>query len=154
MVGATVATWVKVKTKTGLTSRPISHKHEGGAGFEKGQVITQSEYDTIKANRSEKVSTIKEYAAIATTKDPSPFEDVTFGTKKTKKERDAIKRQEIDNYKLEKKKIRDHQRKLEKMSPEDRRAYTKRMADFNVPLTSLITGHPDGWKDVPNPFLN
>ena len=55
MAGATVATWVKVRTKTGLTSRPISHKYEGGAGFEKGQTITQSEYNEIKANRSQKV---------------------------------------------------------------------------------------------------
>jgi len=54
MAGATIATWVKVRTKTGLTSRPISHKYEGGAGFEKGQVITQSEYNAIVANRKEK----------------------------------------------------------------------------------------------------
>jgi len=58
MAGATVATWVKVRTKTGLTSRPISHKYEGGAGFEKGQVITQSEYEAIKANRTEKTPTM------------------------------------------------------------------------------------------------
>jgi len=60
MAGATVATWVKVRTKTGLTSRPISHKYEGGANYEKGQVITQSEYNDIKANRGEKVSSLKE----------------------------------------------------------------------------------------------
>jgi hypothetical protein len=60
MAGATIATWVKVRTKTGLTSRPISHKYEGGANYAPGQTITQSEYDTIKANRGEKVSTMKE----------------------------------------------------------------------------------------------
>lgn len=54
MAGATVATWVKVRTKTGLTSRPISHKYEGGANYEKGQTITQSEYNAIVANRKEK----------------------------------------------------------------------------------------------------
>ena len=53
MAGATVATWVKVRTKSGLTARPISHKYEGGANYEKGQVITQSEYEAIKANRKE-----------------------------------------------------------------------------------------------------
>lgn len=54
MAGATVATWVKVRTKSGVTARPISHKYEGGADYEKGQIITQSEYEAIKANRTEK----------------------------------------------------------------------------------------------------
>lgn len=49
MAGTTVATWVKVKTKTGMTARPISHKYEGGAGYDPGQVITQSEYEKLKA---------------------------------------------------------------------------------------------------------
>lgn len=49
MAGTTVATWVKVKTKTGMTSRPISHKYEGGAGYSPGEVITQSEYEKLKA---------------------------------------------------------------------------------------------------------
>ena len=71
MAGATVATWVKVKTKSGLTSRPISHKYENGASYAPGQAITQSEYNEIKANRSEKVSTMKE-RAIATTENSTP----------------------------------------------------------------------------------
>ena len=58
MAGATVATWVKVRTKSGVTARPISHKYEGGADYEKGQIITQSEYEAIKANRTEKKPTI------------------------------------------------------------------------------------------------
>lgn len=54
MAGTTVATWVKVKTKTGFTARPISHKYEGGASFEPGQVITQSEYQKLKAEGNQK----------------------------------------------------------------------------------------------------
>lgn len=76
MAGATVATWVKVRTKTGLTSRPISHKYEGGANYEKGQVITQSEFNEIKASRGEKVSTMKEKSDIKskTRNDAASFE--------------------------------------------------------------------------------
>jgi len=37
MAGATVVTRVKGRTKTGLTSRPISHKYAGGANYEKSQ---------------------------------------------------------------------------------------------------------------------
>ena len=59
MAGTTVATWVKVKTKTGLTSRPISHKYEGGANYEKGQIITQSEYEAIKGKRGGSISDLK-----------------------------------------------------------------------------------------------
>lgn len=54
MAGTTVATWVKVKTKSGFTSRPISHKYEGGASYEPGQVITMSEYQKLKAEGNQK----------------------------------------------------------------------------------------------------
>ena len=59
MAGATVATWVKVRTKTGFTSRAISHKYEGGANYEKGQVIAQSEYEAIKGKRGGSISDLK-----------------------------------------------------------------------------------------------
>ena len=48
MAGATVVTWVKVKTKTGLTSRPIPTSW--GAIPEKGSVITLSQY--LEAKKS------------------------------------------------------------------------------------------------------
>lgn len=65
MAGATVATWVKVKTKSGLTSRPISHEYEGGSGYEPGQVITMSEYQKLKAEGNQKRDNKKQSAVIA-----------------------------------------------------------------------------------------
>lgn len=54
MAGKGIATWVKVKNSKGLTPRPISHKYEGGASFEQGQVITQSEYQKLKSEGNKK----------------------------------------------------------------------------------------------------
>lgn len=54
MAGKGVATWVKVKNSKGLTPRPISHKYEGGASFDPGQVITMSEYQKLKAEGNQK----------------------------------------------------------------------------------------------------
>ena len=60
MAGATVATGVKVRTKTGLTSRPISHKYEDGASYARGDTITQSEYERIKSRGDTKRKSLKE----------------------------------------------------------------------------------------------
>lgn len=53
MAGPSIGTWVKVRNKSGrMTSRVIPNKF-GGAKYEQGQVITQSEYNAYKAKRDD-----------------------------------------------------------------------------------------------------
>ena len=55
MAGATVATWVKVRTKNGLKSMPISLK-DGGGNFIKGQTITESELREVLKKKGDRLS--------------------------------------------------------------------------------------------------
>lgn len=72
MAGATVATGVKVRTKTGLTSRPISHKYEDGASYARGDTITQSEYERIKSRGDTKRKSLKELSDAKKIESSSP----------------------------------------------------------------------------------
>jgi hypothetical protein len=51
MAGPSIGTWVKVKTKTGLTPRVIPNK-DGGGQYSQGQVITQSEFNELRQKRA------------------------------------------------------------------------------------------------------
>lgn len=90
MAGTTVATWVKVKNSKGLTSRPISHKYEGGASFEPGQVITQSEYQKLKSEGNQKREETKTGNKEAKTNKPAK-ESYDISVKEM-----AIRRQEAE----------------------------------------------------------
>ena len=92
MAGKGVATWVKVKTKSGFTSRPISHKYEGGTSFESGQVITMSEYQKLKAEGNQKRGEGKAIASIKKTPDTQKDKAIA-SIKKTPDTQEDIYRQ-------------------------------------------------------------